>query len=96
MEDKMDIEDARLMGESLIEQHNLKSWSFKLNNAKRRLGQCDFYKREISVSKEFAQLNDKKRVMNTILHEIAHALVGYKHKHNIVWKEKAKSIGCDG
>jgi len=29
-----------------------------------------------------------------ILHEIAHALVGNKHKHNSVFQQKAHDIGC--
>ncbi len=41
-------------------------------------------------------LNDKYRVKNTILHEIAHALVGNGNGHNWVWQQKALEIGCDG
>ena len=36
-----------------------------------------------------------KEIKNTILHEIAHALVGPKHGHNEIWKQKALEIGCD-
>ena len=38
---------------------------------------------------------DEKHVLDTILHEIAHALVGSHHKHDAVWKAKCKEIGCD-
>ena len=37
-----------------------------------------------------------EKVTNTILHEIAHALVGPGHSHDHVWYSKAKAIGCDG
>ena len=43
--------------------------------------------------------NNEKRVINTILHEIAHALDyrkrGYSN-HDSEWKRMAKSIGCSG
>lgn len=38
----------------------------------------------------------EKEVTNTILHEIAHAIVGAKHGHDRVWRAKALEIGCDG
>ena len=36
-----------------------------------------------------------EEVKNTLLHEIAHALVGPGHRHNRVWRQKAREIGCD-
>lgn len=41
-------------------------------------------------------MNDEARVKNTILHEIAHALVGGGHGHDWAWRSKALEIGCDG
>ena len=35
-------------------------------------------------------------VIDTLLHEIAHALVGHKHGHDAVWRRKALQIGCNG
>jgi hypothetical protein len=34
--------------------------------------------------------------MDTILHEIAHALVGARHGHDRVWRATALRIGCSG
>jgi predicted SprT family Zn-dependent metalloprotease len=73
----------------------LKDWNLKFDNAKRRLGQCRFKEREIGISKEYAELNDEPRIKNTLLHEIAHALVGPGHGHDQIWKARAKEIGCD-
>ena len=39
---------------------------------------------------------DKDQINDTILHEIAHALVGPGNGHNLKWKKKAKEIGCTG
>ena len=33
-------------------------------------------------------------ITDTILHEIAHALVGPRHGHNAIWRQKAREIGC--
>jgi predicted SprT family Zn-dependent metalloprotease len=41
-----------------------------------------------------AALNDEAKVKDTILHEIAHALVGAGHGHNHVWKRKCIEIGA--
>ena len=35
-------------------------------------------------------------VKDTLLHEIAHALVGSQHQHNTTWRDKAIEIGCKG
>jgi hypothetical protein len=33
-------------------------------------------------------------IMNTIMHEVAHAIVGNKEGHNDIWRTKAIEIGC--
>jgi hypothetical protein len=35
-------------------------------------------------------------VRDTILHEIAHALVGPRHGHDATWAARARAIGCSG
>ena len=42
------------------------------------------------------RLNGEKDVVDTILHEIAHALVGLKAGHGPIWQRKAREIGCNG
>ncbi len=41
-------------------------------------------------------LHSEDEVLDTILHEIAHALVGPQHGHDAVWRAKAREIGCSG
>ena len=85
------------MALKLIEEHNLKQegWSFRLDKATKRFGCCNYTKKEISLSKRLTELNNEEKVEDTILHEIAHALVGPDHGHDRVWKAKAKEIGCN-
>jgi predicted SprT family Zn-dependent metalloprotease len=94
----MDLKRAQQLALDLMEQHNLmeKGWRFGFDTAKRRFGCCNYSYKEITLSRALVLVNDEDRVKNTILHEIAHALVGRGHGHNSVWKRKAIEIGCDG
>jgi len=82
----------------LKKTHSLVGWSLVFDKAKRRLGVCKYKHKHVGVSS--FMLKDPKtsehQVKNTLLHEIAHALVGKEHSHDAVWKAKAVSIGCDG
>lgn len=86
------------MANELMVKHGLinSGWKFEYDNARRRFGCCKHRSKRITVSKHLVSLNDEARVKNTILHEIAHALVGCGHGHDWVWKRKAIEIGCDG
>lgn len=72
-----------------------KGWTFKLDNAKRRFGCCKYNKKQITLSKFLLpHVANDSDIIDTILHEIAHALVGSRHGHDHVWKAKAIEIGC--
>ena len=92
----MDLRAVRALGEELLALHGLTSWRFVFDNAKRRAGACKFDSRTISVSRHLMGLYSEEHVRDTILHEIAHALVGPKHGHDGVWRAKARAIGCSG
>ena len=51
---------------------------------------------EICLSKHHIESGSENDIIETILHEIAHALIGSGHGHNNVWRNKAMSIGCNG
>lgn len=78
----------------LLEKHKLSDWRFTFDNAKKRAGKCCFNERTITMSEQFSLKADNDEITDTILHEIAHALVGAKHGHNAVWQTKAREIGC--
>jgi len=79
-----------------LKNHGLHDWEFELDNSTSHLGICSYSNRRIRVSRLFASVNDEARMRNTILHEIAHALVGPSHGHDDVWRAKAVELGCDG
>jgi predicted SprT family Zn-dependent metalloprotease len=92
----MNRHDAAILARTLMNEHGLGHWAFQFDRSVRRFGVCRFGTQTISMSQRLVELNEEARVRNTILHEIAHALVGPGHGHNHVWRNKARSIGCDG
>ena len=84
------------MARRLMSKHGLNHWRFKFDNAKRRAGLCSFRKKTISLSKEYVIRNSDnvEDIKDTILHEIAHALVGPGHGHGPVWKRECIRIGA--
>jgi predicted SprT family Zn-dependent metalloprotease len=92
------LKSVRELAERLIQQHGLSTngWRFDWDNAKRRVGLCSHIEKIISLSRPLCAISDEKRILDTILHEIAHALVGRGHGHGPVWRAKAREIGCSG
>ena len=85
------------MTQHKLPQHQFHdSWSFKFDSSKRRFGVCKYRTRTISMSKVLCKMNDEPAVKDTILHEIAHALVGTGHHHDSSWRKLALEIGCNG
>ncbi|MEI6890878.1 MAG: SprT-like domain-containing protein [Pontiella sp.] len=80
----------------LLHTHGLERWQFQFDHSTRRAGCCDFRKKTISLSFNLAQSDLVEDIRDTLLHEIAHALVGRKHHHDAIWKEMALKIGCCG
>jgi len=81
----------------LLEYHQLSLWSFHFDNSRKRAGCCQYGTQVISLSYEFAKYAPEEEILDTILHEIAHALVGKAHHHHDdVWRTKALAIGCSG
>lgn len=79
----------------LLDEHGLKDWSIRLVQSGRFLGLCDYKRKVIWLNTFSIDTHPDTEVRNTIKHEVAHAIVGYGHGHDDVWKEKAKELGCD-
>jgi predicted SprT family Zn-dependent metalloprotease len=88
----------RELARSLLDKHGLTAWEFGFNANVRRAGVC-FYPHagepgRIELSIHFAERNTDDEVRDTILHEIAHALVGPGHGHDAVWRAKCLQVGA--
>ncbi len=80
--------------DQLLEQHGLDDWRFAYDHASKRAGSCKYQQKVITVADQFCFSAKEAEITDTILHEIAHALVGAEHGHNEVWQAKARQIGC--
>lgn len=89
----MNLSQAEILAHTLMDHHGLASWTFQFDRAKKRFGLCNYSKKIISLSRVLTELNEEALVRDTILHEIAHALVGPGVGHGKVWKEKIVEIG---
>ena len=89
----MNLSAAMTLAKQLLKKHSLQDWNFKFDYARRRFGCCNFTTTTISLSKILVELNPPQKVLDTLLHEIAHALVGPRHNHDLIWKEKITEIG---
>ncbi|USL89207.1 SprT-like protease [Mycobacterium phage Poompha] len=92
----MTATQARELTQDLLHEHGLKGWAFKFDNAKRRAGQCSYSARTISLSRHLLAQRSYEDTLNTITHEVAHALVGAGHGHDQVWARKHRELGGDG
>lgn len=81
---------------SYMEEYGLldEGWKLKWDTAKNRAGVCNFTRKVIGLSKFVATYRPFEETEDTILHEIAHALVGPRAGHGPIWKAKAAEIGA--
>jgi predicted SprT family Zn-dependent metalloprotease len=79
-------------------EHGLgqQGWKFVLDRAVRRAGQCRYSRKEVGVSRAYIAAATKEAVLDTILHEVAHALAGHSHGHDATWRQIHRSIGGNG
>jgi len=90
----MDLDHARNLATQMMSLYGLNDWTFEFNSSKRQLGVCKESKRRIELSSHYVFQNTEAHVKDTILHEIAHALVGVEHGHNEIWKRMCRRVGC--
>ena len=96
----MDLIKLHKLKEFALEQmkeHGLieEGWSFVWDTkAVRRYGQCRYGDKEVGVTKKLANLNSIEESKDVVLHEIAHALTGPGHGHNLTWKRMCRKIGA--
>lgn len=61
--------------------HSLGRWTLVIDGApRRRLGQCRYMDRELGISLSHLLQHDDRDVLDTLLHEVAHAYAGQYFK----------------
>ncbi len=84
------------LAQELMQRHGLVGWAFGWDRALRRFGCCHPAQRKITMSRVLSPKRTDVEVEQTLLHEIAHGLVGVGHGHDRVWLQKAREIGYTG
>lgn len=72
-----------------------KGWKVAWDNGKRRAGACHYGTRTISLSRHILPLASDEEIRETILHEVAHALMP-GHSHDAAWTAKLREMGGTG
>ena len=93
------LADVEALAARLFARHQAESglgadWTFGFDLSTVRGGVCRHQERRIDLSVSFCQRATRAEIEDTLLHEIAHAIVGCEHRHDDVWKAKARAIGC--
>lgn len=70
----MNLERARTLAGDLIKSLVGTDWRFCFDANRRRFGACYHAEKTIKLSGPLVRCNDETRVLDTILHEVAHAL----------------------
>lgn len=68
-------------------------WQFGTNNSKSNLGQCNYNRRTVEISRHFLGAVPVTDMWNTVLHEIAHAIAGPNAGHGHLWKRVHTALG---
>ncbi len=90
----MNLNAARALAERLIAKHLHPSWRFKWHGGLASAGLCS-KNRIISLSRPVTAESHPDDVRDTVLHEIAHALAGWRSaEHGPKWKGIARRLGA--
>lgn len=88
--------EVRKLAEDLMEKHGLlksEGWKFDFSKTYRSLGRCSSKRKEIHISEKWLSVLSYEDVYETLVHEIAHGIVGTDQGHNEVWKAKCRELG---
>lgn len=87
---------SKLLREEL-DKHGLGDWKIRINPSAEVpfLGKCLIEDKCIAISGYHIELHPDADILDTIRHEIAHALTPEDRNHGNVWKLKARELGAN-
>lgn len=93
------LADVETLARRLFARHRAQSgldaqWTFGFDLSTVRAGVCRYGDKRIDLSVSYCLRATRADIENTLLHEIAHAIVGARHGHDAVWRAAARRIGC--
>jgi predicted SprT family Zn-dependent metalloprotease len=92
----VNYQQVSLKAFELMRKYGLWGWEFGFSKRKRAVGDCHYGKKKIRFSLNYMWLSPKEK-LDTILHEIAHALDWIRNRnwgHSKSWKKICVEIGA--
>lgn len=90
----MNLEEARVMALGVMAANLSDEWTLRWDNAVQRLGSCNHRDKVITLSRPMTKAGTAEQVMDTVRHEVAHALAGPGAGHGRAWKIIAMRLGA--
>jgi ribosomal protein L37AE/L43A len=90
----MDLKELKAIAAQELSKYGLHGWTFGLADTRRRLGVCKYRSRRIEIAEYYARNSPPETVLDTLLHEIAHAIAGSAARHGPAWKAIAVRLGA--
>jgi predicted SprT family Zn-dependent metalloprotease len=90
----MDLKQLETIAARELRTHGLHDWTFGLADTNRRLGACKYRTKRIEIAEYYARNSPADVVLDTLMHEIAHALAGPAANHGPAWKAIAVRLGA--
>ena len=90
----MELKELEAIAQQEMKANGLHDWTFGLAKTKRRLGVCKYRTKRIEIAEYHARNNPPSVVLDTLRHEIAHAIAGPAAKHGPRWKAVAIRLGA--
>ena len=90
------LRQIKQFAQETLQRYDLadEGWTFRWDRARRRFGSCDYGRKQITLSIHLAKLNTLAQCMDTVLHEVAHAIAGQKAGHGPAWKKACRQVGA--
>jgi len=92
----MDRMKATTLCRNTLNQYGLTDWGVGTTTDPKHsfLGICMGKDKKIILNAFHIDIHPDSEVIDTIMHEVAHAIVGTINGHNEVWQAKAKELGA--
>src|SRR4030088_471893 len=90
----MDLKELEEIAAEEWSKYGLHGWTFGLADTGRRLGVCKYRTKRIEIAEYYARNSPPETVLDTLRHEIAHALAGPAARHGPRWKAVALRLGA--
>lgn len=90
----MNLRELQTIAAREFERYGLTGWSFSYDRSTWRFGAC-YLNNRITMNPIMVAKSSTEACVQTLLHEIAHAIVGVKNKHNEIWAAQMVRMGLN-